>query len=345
MTRTDVVIVGGGLAGLALAEGLDAAGVDWHLVEARPRLGGRIDVLRHGDTAFDLGPSWLWPGQPRMAAMAERLGLEVFAQHADGAILWEDEQGGVHRDRGMGSMAGSLRIVGGMAAMVEGVAARLPVGRLHLNAPVVEVRPDGVMLADGRRIEAGRIVLAVPPRVAAEMTFLPALEPRQMADLRDVPTWMAGQAKIVAVFARSFWRDAGLSGDAMSRRGPMVEIHDASGPTGTPGALFGFVGVPATQRVGQGAAIREAAVEQFARLFGRVPPVAVELRDWADAPQTATPADREPMFAHPDYGMPPRLAHLWGGNLLLGSTEVAPDHGGFLEGALAQADHLVARLT
>src|SRR3954464_10596315 len=38
----DVVIVGGGLAGLAAARRLDRAGVDWLLVEAADRLGGRV---------------------------------------------------------------------------------------------------------------------------------------------------------------------------------------------------------------------------------------------------------------------------------------------------------------
>ena len=38
----DVVIVGGGLAGLAAARRLDRAGVNWLLVEAADRIGGRV---------------------------------------------------------------------------------------------------------------------------------------------------------------------------------------------------------------------------------------------------------------------------------------------------------------
>ncbi|SDZ47628.1 monoamine oxidase [Jannaschia faecimaris] len=344
MSDTDVLIVGGGLSGLALADRLQAAGQDWQLIEARSRLGGRIDVLRHGGTAFDMGPSWFWPGQPRMAAMADRLGLHVFSQHADGALIWEDESGGVQRDRGFSSMAGSLRIAGGMAAMIDGLATGLPSVRLHLGSAVAEVRPDGVTLSDGCRIGARRIVMALPPRVVAELAFSPLLEPEILSELRAVPTWMGGQAKFVAVYDRPFWRDTGLSGDGMSRRGPLVEIHDASGPTGTPGALFGFVGVPATHRAGQGAAIRQAATAQLARMFGTRIPVATQLTDWADHPETASALDRQPLYAHPDYRMPAALAQLWDGALMLGSTEVAPEHGGFLEGALAMADHLSVRL-
>ncbi|AYG70378.1 MULTISPECIES: FAD-dependent oxidoreductase [Rhizobium] len=58
-----IVIVGGGLAGLTAAYHLHRNGLDFTLVEARERLGGRIltadpqtDVSHDG---FDLGPSWL----------------------------------------------------------------------------------------------------------------------------------------------------------------------------------------------------------------------------------------------------------------------------------------------
>ncbi|WP_433828930.1 NAD(P)/FAD-dependent oxidoreductase [Actinoplanes sp. CA-015351] len=54
--EVDVVIVGGGLAGLAAARRLDRAGVEWLLVEASDRIGGRVatDVIDgwHLDRGF-----------------------------------------------------------------------------------------------------------------------------------------------------------------------------------------------------------------------------------------------------------------------------------------------------
>jgi monoamine oxidase len=40
--QTDVLIVGGGLSGLCVAHLLSVAGIDFRLIEARNRLGGRI---------------------------------------------------------------------------------------------------------------------------------------------------------------------------------------------------------------------------------------------------------------------------------------------------------------
>jgi monoamine oxidase len=56
----EVVVVGGGAAGVAAAKHLDRASVDCLLIEARPRLGGRAyTVVDPSGFALDLGCGWL----------------------------------------------------------------------------------------------------------------------------------------------------------------------------------------------------------------------------------------------------------------------------------------------
>jgi monoamine oxidase len=244
--ETDVAIIGGGLAALALADRLHRAGKSFALFEARARFGGRIDAITTPHGRVDLGPSWFWPGQPLIAALIADLGLRAFDQHADGDVCFQDAQGGVHRGLGYASMAGSLRIADGCLALIDGLVARLPAPALHVDAPVVGVDADqGVILKDGRRCVARDIVLAAPPRVMVGLAFHPLLPDAAQTALAAIPTWMAGHAKFVAVYDDPFWRAAGLSGDVASRLGPLAEIHDASGPTGAPAALFGFLGLSA----------------------------------------------------------------------------------------------------
>lgn len=154
---------------------------------------------------------------------------------------------------------------------------------------------------------------------------------------------MAAQAKVVAVYERPFWREASWSGDAMSRHGPLVEIHDASGAPSVPDALyalFGFVGVPAVVRQGQSEVLLEHAKQQLARLFGgaALQPVKIILQDWAQEPYTATLPDIQALAQHTDYYLPSALANLAHGQLMVACSEVAPEFGGYLEGALSAAE-------
>lgn len=347
----DVAIVGGGLAGLALADQLQRAGASFHLFEARQSLGGRVRAHSVGDGQFDVGPSWFWPGQPRLAAMVERFGLEVFEQHASGAQTYETETGEVQRGRGYASMQGSYRLVGGMPALTDSLAQGLPTDHLTLGASVAAIRRDGASLnllqaEEDVLCSTNSVVLAVPPRVADTIIFSPALPDAAHEAMRAIPTWMAGQAKFLAVYDQPFWRPAGLSGDAMSRHGPMVEVHDASDPRSGHGALFGFIGVPAHIRADNRPALHDACLAQLGRLFGdaALSPIDCLVQDWALERETATQDDWQGPQSHPDYGLPHALGDLWDGHLVFGSTEIADQFGGYLEGALEAAELVAARL-
>ncbi|MGJ8621957.1 MAG: flavin monoamine oxidase family protein [Yoonia sp.] len=339
--KTKTLIIGGGLSGLSLAHALQQAGHDYQLIEARDRLGGRIKSLTVGNSHFDLGPSWIWPGQERVAKLLKDLGLVTFAQWDRGAQLFEQPDGTVLHNSGFMSMAGSYRIAGGTSALTGALAAGLDPARVHLGAAAQRISADpfGAFAGD-TFVAAEKIVLAVPPRLAAQLEFQPALPEPATDGLQGLPTWMAAHAKFVAVYPTPFWRDNGLSGDASSRHGPMAEIHDASPDDASFGALFGFMGVPAAQRARAGQALADAAVAQLVRLFGDAAgtPLATHLQDWSRAPFTATAADASPPPGHPAYQMPQALRQVWDDRLIFAVTELAPDNGGLIEGALAASE-------
>lgn len=347
LRRTDVLIVGGGLAGLSLADHLQTRGEDWLLVEAQEACGGRIRSPILVGAPFDVGPAWFWPGQSRMEALLRRFGLQVFGQFSKGDRLFQDPTGAVHRNRGFASMEGSLRVAGGMGQLVTALLGALPGNRVMTGTGVAELRrTDGRIVATSAsgQIEARRVVLALPPRVAAEtIRFAPALPRPALKAALAIPTWMAGQAKFVAVYDRPYWREAGFSGDAMSQRGPLVEIHDASPSAGGPFALFGFVGWPPDIRAQHRAETITQAVAQVRAIFGPSlgRPLAAEMTDWAQVPTIATRRDWTGPAGHPAFGLPPELRDLWEGGLHFGSTETAEGFGGYLEGALEASDRVM----
>ena len=323
--NTEVCIIGAGLSGLALASALRAEGRDVTVFEARDRPGGRA----LSQSGHDLGPSWIWPQNRRMLALLARLGLQSFAQHATGRLVFEDTAGAIRRDLDFATMGGALRVEGGLARVTDALAAEVG-ANLRLGCPVREVieETNGVTVTTADdTIRAARVVLALPPRLAAELGVA----------VPDVPTWMAGQAKLVATYPTPFWRDQGLNGDAISHRGPLAEIHDASPADAASGALFGFAHPGAARQPG----FRDAALAQLGRLFGSeaATPDEVIVKDWSTDPATATPADQTPPAGHPAYRALPATERL-----IFAGSEAAPEDGGFLEGALAAAEAAHARL-
>lgn len=356
-----VLIVGGGLAGLTAARLLRRAGIGFQLLEARSRFGGRIlSADASGEASadgFDLGPSWFWPGmQPAMAALVEELGLRVFPQHSDGDVLFQrTSREAPERYRGMQQEPQSMRIAGGTGAVISALASGLPSTSVRLGARVTRVALDGqeveVSCAEAsgpeRSVRALHVIFALPPRLLeATVSFSPALDSATARRWRETPTWMAPHAKVLALYHRPFWRDAGLSGTAQSMAGPLVEIHDATTASGR-AALFGFVGVPAEQRIAVGRdAIIAASVHQLVRLFGpeAANSVATLFKDWAADPLTATADDR---FAggHPQPDRRPWVDGEWQTHMSLAGSETGSSEPGYLAGAVEAAGRAVSELT
>lgn len=81
-TAVDVVVVGGGVAGLAAAEKLSQAGLSVTVLEAKNRVGGRINTLAKGSSVIELGAEWIHGACPantlyNMAVRRQLLGDQV----------------------------------------------------------------------------------------------------------------------------------------------------------------------------------------------------------------------------------------------------------------------------
>ncbi len=84
MSDIDVAIIGAGLAGLSAARRLAAAGVDFRLIEARPRIGGRAVTEELGPgLPFDRGAQWLHSADLNpLTPLAEQAGFTLAARAA-----------------------------------------------------------------------------------------------------------------------------------------------------------------------------------------------------------------------------------------------------------------------
>ena len=360
MQTAKVAIVGAGVSGLYAAYRLKQLGInDVVVFEARDRMGGRIYSVAspeaaNGDNAhdrFDLGPSWYWPQyQPQLAELIQSLGLESLQQFEKGdSVLQRSAQQQPTHAPGQNGNPISMRLVGGMAALTDALAAQIDASQIQMSCTVSSIRTDDEQVAitytdrDGlqQTMRVAHVLLALPPRLAANaITFDPPLPADLKSQWADTPTWMAPHAKYVAIYDKPFWREQGLSGEARSACGPLVEIHDASNPTGK-AALFGFVGVPADGRQQlTEAQLKTFCREQLAALFGNEAnnPKAEWLQDWAIEPYTATAHDS--LFSGHHAAAPPNQAATgpWRDRITGIGSEWSVAFPGYIAGAIDAVD-------
>jgi monoamine oxidase len=287
-----------------VARRLAEAGVDVHLFEARDRLGGRVLTLDATGAPGDDGFD-LGP-----------------------SWIWPRMQPAI------GSLVDEL----GLATFAQSSDGDVVFERMSREP--AQRYPGVPQDAQTMRLAGGSAALILGAAIG--MAPQPPHETRELWEA--TPTWMAAQAKFVAVFAAPFWLEDGYSGTAQSMVGPMLEMHDATTLSGTP-ALFGFLGIgPAERRRIGEAGITEACLAQFARLFGprAGSPTAILYQDWATETLTCTAGD-ETWTGHPAPA--PAWVHgPWSGRLVLAGSEVSPSEAGYLAGAVHASELAAARL-
>lgn len=232
------------------------------------------------------------------------------------------------------------RLVGGSQLVALRLAERLG-DIVRLSSPVRHiawgsgrVRVSG----DSADIEAERVIVAIPPTLAGRIVYDPPLPAFRDQLTQRIPN--GSVIKCHAIYARPFWRDEGLTGNATGDRGPVKLTYDNSPPNGSPGVLLGFLEGKHAREMGRLPADerRAAVIECFTRYFG---------------PEAATPDDyfekdwSEDEWTRGCYGahFPPGVWTAFGpalrapiGEIHWSGTETATDWSGYIDGAVQSGE-------
>jgi monoamine oxidase len=92
LVKSDILIIGAGVSGLAAAADLSRRGLKVSLLEARDRTGGRILSLRPSgwDRAVELGAEFIHGGNPELSRVLKQAGIK---KHQLEISMWWSEQG------------------------------------------------------------------------------------------------------------------------------------------------------------------------------------------------------------------------------------------------------------
>lgn len=288
-----------------------------------------------GRQLFITAARLLWAGEPSELSLLHAL---FYARAAGSLRTVMATENGAQQDL----------LDGGAHALAVRQAERLG-DRIRLRAPVrhIAYNDAGVLVTveSGEAVRAARVVVAVPPTLAGRIVYEPPLPAARDGLTQRLA--MGTTIKCMTVYPEPFWRVDGLSGHALSLRGPLSAVADSSSPSGRRGVLVSVLEGAVARRLGDRPAEerRSLVLDQLTGLFGprAAHPAAYIERDWGAEPYTGGAyAALFPPGAWTRYGpalrTPVGPVH-WAG------SETATRWYGYIDGAIRSGEDAAAAVT
>ena len=343
------IIIGGGLSGLTLAYLLYKRNIKTTILEAAPRLGGRIQTIKGKlETPLELGATWFSDTHPNLLTLIDEMGLQKYPQFSNGISLFQTKSFEPPQKFFVPEAENpSYRLAGGTQMLIDALAAMLPEPAVLLNTKVIAISETekGVLIktATHKQFEADKVFVCIPPQLAGmNINFTPKLPDGLNAMLPTVQTWMAGSIKFVLEYDKPFWRKDGYSGMLYSHAGIVVEMYDH---TNFEENKFGFTGFLNGGAATYSAEVRkEFVLRQLAGLLGEkaLNPIAYFDKVWTD--EFIISGNQIIQQPYQNNGHPLLQQSHMNDKLFFAATETATEYPGYMEGAVVAAKSVANRL-
>ena len=341
------IIIGAGLSGLLTAFRLKQAGIPFKVMEARERVGGRINTLSEADgPPLEMGATWFGDQHIHLKALLQELGIDGFEQYMEGTAFFQPFSTSPAESIQVPAQPPSYRITRGSSSLIRSLYERLDTNAVHFNQAVKQIRfhKDGATVFAAEVFEADRIVMALPPKLwANKISFSPPLP----NDLREIAlqtqTWMEDSIKVALTYEKDFWQEENLSGTLFSNTGPITELYDHSNRQRSKYALCGFIHSGFKQL---SHSQRQALViSQLKGVFGTKAEAFTGYEEciWSNEEYTCAASDAE-HYPHQNNGNPVFTRSLYGGKLILSGSETAPTYPGYMDGAVFSANEAAGKI-
>ncbi|MEB8346388.1 FAD-dependent oxidoreductase [Flavobacteriaceae bacterium KMM 6898] len=347
--KTDLIIIGAGLTGLTLAYYLKQHNLDFVLIEARDRLGGRIYTKQNpNNPPIEMGATWISPQHTLLLKLLQELGVKTFEQKmGDTAIYEAFSTSPFHLVSLPKSEIPSYRVQQGTQQIIEKLAAKIDNKQIYTSQNIQGIQKVGKTITATSKTHhfKGAIVIStLPPLLFADNIKVSPLLPNDLSEIaKKTHTWMGDSIKIALSYRKKFWKQKHLSGTIFSNVGPISEMYDHSNVEDSHFALKGFLngayfGISKEERL-------KLVLNQLEKYYGSQVNDFINYEEvvWKNEPYTSTEASGY-ILPHQNNGNAVYQKGYLDNTLFLAGTETSPLNGGYMEGAVHSANHIYITL-
>jgi len=342
--RSDIVMIGAGLTGLALTYFLKDHNLSFNLIEARNRIGGRIHTRYCDDTtSIELGATWLSKRHKALIALLEDLEMETFVQMLGETAVYEPMSINPPQIvRLPPNDDPSYRIKGGSSRVIMALADAIDDDCIYLDQAVRSIEQKDKMITTSGDYEfiSDMVLSTLPPYLFNKsIKVIPELPTELTAITKTTHTWMGDSIKVGLSYKEPFWRKDNLSGTIFSNVGPIPEMYDHSNFEDNKYALKGFFNgsyhsVSREERL-------DMILKQLKKYYGQVVNkyLTYEETVWAKEKYTFRPYEGY-VLPHQNGGHPIYQKGYLNNQFYMGGAETAITHSGYMDGAVHSAKYL-----
>ena len=332
-----IIIIGAGLSGLLSAFRLKKQGIPFKVLEARSRIGGRINtVLGTDGTPVEMGATWLQNHHQNLIALLNELDLKAFEQYMDQTVLFQQQANSPIQLMTIGKQSPSYRIAGGTSKLINTLYQALDPEDVLLNQTVTKIvrQENSVQVIAEETFEASHVVLAIPPKLwSNKISFEPNLPDDLKTIAEQTHTWMEDSIKVALAFKQPFWHEEIQPATFFSNAGPITEFYDHSNVEKTKFALCGFMN--SSFKNLSGAERKRLVLIQLKNAFGEKVQSYLDYEEcvWSQEQYTFE-QDQYPLIPHQNNGNPAFRKSFFYDRLFISSSESAKEFPGYMEGAV-----------
>lgn len=342
-----IIIVGAGLSGLLTGYLLKKEGIPFKILEARNRVGGRINtVYRTNEAPMEMGATWFTNQHKSIMTLLEELEIDYFEQFMEPRVFYQPSSTSPTQLVQIPSQAPSYRISGGSSNLINTLFYKLDKTDVLLNQSVKHIKfnENSVLVNAEKTFEGNTVVLAIPPKLwAKNILFEPRLASELISVAKQTQTWMEDSIKVALTYSQPFWEQENLPGTLFSNVGPITELYDHCNHKRSQYALCGFIDLSFKNL--SYAERRENVISQLKNIFGDRAKEFIHYKEclWSKEENTFV-ASEVLLYPHQNNGNPVFNKPFFDSKLLISSSESAIEFPGYMEGAVSSAKMTVKKI-